>query len=82
MKTKYIWPSLISPHANFHNDRKLSTVTLLEQIAGGGKGKRAPTPLLNYKTKMFKNCSRGNLHVKNVLEMCSPVHAGTFYCSF
>ena len=41
-----------------------------------------PTPLLNYKIKMFKNCSHGNLHVRNVVEICSPIHADTFYCSF
>ena len=39
MRTKYVWRSLISPHANFHNDRTMRTVTLQEKIAGGGKEK-------------------------------------------
>ena len=39
MKTKYV-----SPHANFHNDRTMRTVTLLEKIASGGK-ENEPMPL-------------------------------------
>ena len=41
MKTKYVCPSLISPHANFHNDWKMETLTLLEKKlqVGGGKEK-------------------------------------------
>ena len=37
-----------------------------------------PPPSENYKTKLFINSSHGNLHVRNVVEICSPVHADTF----
>ena len=42
MKSKYAWPSLISPHSNFNNDRTMRTVTLLEtNCSWGGGGGRA-----------------------------------------
>ena len=28
--------------------------------------------------EMFKNCSHGNFHVRNVVKICSDVHADTF----
>ena len=46
MKSDYAWPRLICPHANFHKDRTMKTVTLLEKggrklQVGRRKGKRA-----------------------------------------
>ena len=38
MKTDYVWPILISLHANFHNDRTMRTVTLLEKSCRWGEG--------------------------------------------
>ena len=39
---------LSSPHANFHNDRTMWSVTLLvEKIAGGAERKISPTRNLN-----------------------------------
>ena len=35
-------------------------------------------PLVKLQKKQFIICSHDNLHVRNVVEICSPVHADTF----
>ena len=39
MKTKYVCPGPVSPHANFLVNRLVGTVTLLVKNAGGGRKK-------------------------------------------
>ena len=37
-----------------------------------------PPPFVKLQKEMFKNCSHGNFHVRNVVKICSAVHADTF----
>ena len=45
---------------------------------GFGSFPVSPPPFVKLQKEMLKNCSHGNFHVRNVVKICSAVHADTF----